>query len=107
MENTMHKDFRPAGYLERSPSHPRRYKRKKRFITLLTVFVLLAATLQTFYSPSIEASAASVVLVGAGDIASCSHNTDEATAKLLDQISGTVFAVGDLAYSSGTYSQFT
>jgi hypothetical protein len=35
------------------------------------------------------------VLVGAGDIAHCSRSTDEATAKLLDGIEGTVFAAGD------------
>jgi acid phosphatase type 7 len=47
-----------------------------------------------------------VVLVGAGDIASCSSSGDEATAKLLDGISGTVFTIGDNAYSSGTATQF-
>jgi hypothetical protein len=44
--------------------------------------------------------------VGAGDISSCSNNNDEATAKLLDNISGTVFTVGDNAYSSGTSTEF-
>jgi hypothetical protein len=47
-----------------------------------------------------------VTLVGAGDIASCSYNRDEKTAKLLDTIPGTVFTAGDNAYSSGTFSQF-
>jgi len=36
-----------------------------------------------------------VVLVGAGDIATCSNANDEATAKRLDTIDGTVFALGD------------
>jgi hypothetical protein len=45
--------------------------------------------------------------VGAGDIASCSQNDDEATATLLDAIPGTVFTAGDNAYSSGTASEFT
>jgi hypothetical protein len=31
------------------------------------------------------------ILIGAGDIASCSQNSDEATAKILDATSGTVF----------------
>lgn len=48
----------------------------------------------------------SPVLVGAGDIASCSSNGDEQTAALLDQIDGTIFAAGDLAYQSGTDSEF-
>jgi acid phosphatase type 7 len=50
--------------------------------------------------------AASVVLVGAGDIANCSLSGDEATAKLLDNIAGTVFTAGDNAYTGGTATQY-
>jgi hypothetical protein len=47
------------------------------------------------------------VLVGAGDIASCDDLAGaQATAKLLDSIPGTVFAVGDLAYPDGSDEQF-
>jgi hypothetical protein len=46
------------------------------------------------------------VLVGAGDIASCSLDGDEATARLLDGIPGTVFTAGDNAYASGTPAEF-
>ena len=47
------------------------------------------------------------VLVGAGDIASCDDLSGaEATAKLIDKISGTVIAVGDLAYPDGSDEQF-
>jgi hypothetical protein len=52
-------------------------------------------------------NAGSAVLVGAGDISSCDNNNDEATAKLLDTISGTVFVLGDSVYIDGTYSEFT
>jgi hypothetical protein len=39
------------------------------------------------------------VLVGAGDIASCDDLAGaQATAKLIDNIPGTVFAAGDLVY---------
>jgi len=51
-------------------------------------------------------SSGSVILVGAGDISTCSNNGDETTAKLLDGISGTVFTVGDNAYDSGTYTEY-
>ena len=51
-------------------------------------------------------SASDPVLVGAGDIALCNSEGDEATAALLDGISGTVFTVGDNAYSRGTAAQF-
>ena len=47
------------------------------------------------------------VFVGAGDIANCGNSNDEATAKLLDSIPGTIFTVGDNAYPDGTASQFT
>ena len=46
------------------------------------------------------------VLVGAGDITSCGYDDDEATAKLLDAISGVVFTAGDNAYESGTPQQY-
>src|SRR5207245_3955692 len=47
------------------------------------------------------------VRVGAGDIASCDDlGGAEATAKLIDNIPGTVFAVGDLAYPDGSDEQF-
>jgi len=48
-----------------------------------------------------------VILVGAGDIADCRDLSGaEATAKLLDEIPGTVMAVGDLAYPDGTKENF-
>jgi acid phosphatase type 7 len=52
-------------------------------------------------------SSGSVVLVGAGDIASCSRTQDGQTAQLLDNISGTVFTAGDNVYLNGTYTEFT
>src|SRR5207244_1980714 len=41
------------------------------------------------------------VLVGAGDIASCTSTNDQATAALLDTIPGIVFTAGDNAYQNG------
>jgi hypothetical protein len=46
-------------------------------------------------------------LVGAGDVSYCTLTGDEKTAALLDGIAGTVFVAGDVAYPSGTTSQFT
>jgi subtilisin family serine protease len=46
------------------------------------------------------------VFVGAGDIANCSTTEDEATAKLLDNIPGAVFLLGDNAYPDGSASDF-
>ena len=47
------------------------------------------------------------ILVGAGDIADCRDLSGaEATARLLEQIPGTVMAVGDLAYPDGSKENF-
>ncbi len=46
------------------------------------------------------------ILAGAGDIASCDRTSQEATAKLLDQIPGTVVVIGDNAYNQGTYEEY-
>src|SRR5262245_46572088 len=46
------------------------------------------------------------VLLGAGDITSCSSSGDEATAALLGASPGTVFTTGDNAYDSGTTAEF-
>ena len=47
-----------------------------------------------------------VNLSGAGDIAWCSNNGDEATAKLLDTLPGRVFTAGDNVYQEGTASEW-
>jgi acid phosphatase type 7 len=52
------------------------------------------------------APGADPVLLAAGDIADCDSDGDEATAKLLDGLSGTVAALGDTVYESGTPQQF-
>jgi acid phosphatase type 7 len=74
---------------------------------LLAVVLLFpsAAASQSSHSP--RGKAQSAVLVGAGDIADCSDLSGaEATAKLLEQIPGTVFAAGDLAYPNGSKENF-
>jgi len=54
-----------------------------------------------------QTPAVTFTLVGAGDIASCKNLSGaEATAQLIERIPGTVFAAGDLAYESGTPSEF-
>jgi hypothetical protein len=46
------------------------------------------------------------ILAGAGDIAYCGNDNDEATARLLDNIPGTVFTLGDNVYDSGSLSEY-
>ena len=45
-------------------------------------------------------------LLAAGDVASCGSTGDEATARLLDTLPGPIAALGDLAYTNGTASEF-
>lgn len=52
------------------------------------------------------AHAADVVLIAAGDISNCNNNNDEATAKLLDSMGGTIAVLGDNAYSSGSTYEY-
>lgn len=68
-----------------------------------TVPPTLAPTLPPTAAPT---AAGSVVLVGAGDIASCSSTGDEATAALLAGIAGTVFTLGDNVYDNGTTTEY-
>lgn len=57
--------------------------------------------------PETRSGGHTFILVGAGDIASCKDpDGARATAKLIEQITGTVFAAGDLAYERGTAAEF-
>src|SRR5215211_6070867 len=84
-------------------------------IAFLAVVVVLVVAVNSFlyfgyYLPSISenspAEGDSPVVVGAGDIASCSNANDEATAELLDDIDGTVITLGDNAYEKGSGAYF-
>jgi acid phosphatase type 7 len=84
-------------------------------IAFITVASLLAIALldvssksTTFRLTSLSLVDGPSVLVGAGDIADCSGLAGaEATAKLIEQIPGTVMAIGDLAYPDGSKENFT
>ena len=81
---------------------------------LLAVAALAASTAGAGMPPAtaaagllpVEPSAADPVLVGAGDIARCHSKADAKTAALVAGIAGRVFAAGDLAYPSGSTTQF-
>ena len=54
-----------------------------------------------------KSSAEVFTLVGAGDVANCTDLTGaHATAVLIEDIPGTVFVAGDLAYTRGTIAEF-
>jgi hypothetical protein len=82
---------------------------RKRLAAPLTLTLALAVTALMSSSNRASGLEGDAVLVGAGDIASCSSTGDEATAKLLDFLAGTdgtVAALGDNAYDSGTASEY-
>jgi hypothetical protein len=75
--------------------------RARIYASIATMTSLIAV-----FVPFATVAAADPVFVGAGDIASCSRTQDEATARLLDGIVGTVFTTGDNAYERGTSTEF-
>jgi hypothetical protein len=83
-------------------------RRTSAFAFTLLIFPISLAGNGGLHSVSLPAGDdRSAVLVGAGDIADCKSPAGaEATAKLLDKISGTVMAVGDLAYPDGSKENF-
>ena len=73
-----------------------------------------SATIEATVGPAVGSAGVTVAprpaaqtLVGAGDIAVCSSGGDEATAKLLDAIPGTVFTAGDNAYENGSATDYS
>lgn len=51
---------------------------------------------------SVPSTSGDPILVGAGDIAECDGDGDEATARLLEQVPGTVFTAGDNVYPAAS-----
>jgi hypothetical protein len=73
----------------------------------LQLLIVVPLSLGALYISSLRPlSSADPVLVGAGDIADCDASQDEATAKLLDSIDGTVFTVGNNVAANGTAAQY-
>src|SRR5919112_2935805 len=76
-----------------------------RVVIVTTLANLTAAGCGPEKTPTPEVDGRPVV-VAAGDIADCSREEDEATARLVGGIEGTVLTLGDNAYESGTSADF-
>jgi hypothetical protein len=73
----------------------------------MALATLLASTTAVLTAvPVVGQTTTTVTLVGAGDIASCDYDSDQATANVLANVSGTVFTLGDNVYPTGTAAQF-
>ncbi len=68
--------------------------------------VLVACVMAALTAVPGVGQTATATLVGAGDIASCSQSNDSATARLLGNIPGTVYTLGDNAYPYGSAANF-
>ncbi len=69
-------------------------------------FVLTGCANGLFGRQSPDPARADPVILAAGDIANCKSPGDEATAKLVERVRGTVLTLGDNAYPSGKASNF-
>jgi len=78
----------------------------KRLHIILLGLLLAGCAAQPVATSKTAALGSDPVLVGAGDIGSCTSLGDEETASLIDHIEGTVITLGDNAYSHGTAFQF-
>jgi acid phosphatase type 7 len=96
-----------------SPPRCRRLRGRSRLGAQLALMGMLGVTLALAGLPVLLASGPAEVraqdtphLLAAGDIATCDSQDDEATAKLLDDRAGTVAALGDTVYESGSRREF-
>ena len=81
-------------------------KRPTFLFVSMALAVLLACTAAVLTAVPVVGQTTTVTLVGAGDIASCNYDRDQATADVLAGVSGTVFTLGDNVYPTGTAAQF-
>lgn len=76
-------------------------------LLFVTSCVIIPPRIRPQASHSVPAKDQTAILVGAGDIADCKDLAGaEATAKLVEQIPGTVMVPGDLAYPDGSKENF-
>jgi calcineurin-like phosphoesterase family protein len=68
--------------------------------------LVLAAAVSLTLGGAARSQPAEATLVAVGDIASCGSDGDEATARLLDTVRGTIAALGDTVYEHGTDAEF-
>jgi 3',5'-cyclic AMP phosphodiesterase CpdA len=82
-------------------------RRMGRMFAPMVLVSLLGSLLTLGCAPERPPGPPSGVIVAAGDIADCLSEGDEATARLLSSIQGTVLTLGDNAYENGTAQDFS
>lgn len=81
-------------------------QRTHRSTRLAVCLALVLGVAAGGWAPPLAGQASAATLVGAGDIAVCGSSRDEATARLIRGMSGTVITLGDNAYPDGSRAQF-
>src|ERR1041384_3679938 len=104
---TYHWDF-GDGNLNDDGAHPSHtYRQNGTYTVTLRVTDFRGTTGDSVTTTvTVANTATAVVLAGAGNIATCGMDNDEATAELLDALPGYVFTVGDNAPSKGAAADF-
>jgi acid phosphatase type 7 len=80
-------------------------RRIARVVTMTTLAILIAGGCGPEKTPPPEVDGRPVV-VAAGDIADCAREGDEATARIVGGMEGTVLTLGDHAYPDGSAEEF-
>jgi acid phosphatase type 7 len=81
--------------------------RRRRMFAPMVLIVILGSLLALGCAPEwLPGPPSGNVIVAAGDIADCLSDGDEATARLVGSIEGTVLTLGDNAYPEGTAQDF-
>jgi acid phosphatase type 7 len=80
----------------------------RKFATIVLAAIALASLTNGCDSEgtSLPRNSGPPVVAAAGDIADCASEDDDATAKLLGDINGTIITLGDNAYEDGTSEEF-
>jgi len=75
-------------------------------VTLTVVDAKGARSAPATTTVTVTRATSDVVFAGAGNIATCGTNRDDATATLLDGLPGFVFVLGDMAFPNGTSANY-
>jgi hypothetical protein len=90
----------------KSPLTSHRWGGARRGLLAMVLFLAGVGVAMLSASGVLLGQTSDPVFVGAGDIGNCNGTGDEATASLVNSISGTVFNIGDNAYPDGSTAKF-
>lgn len=81
--------------------------RSRRLTTIAGLTLVVVGALPAAGAPVRSAATRDAILIAVGDLGDCESAGDEATARLVDRLPGTVATLGDNAYPDGQPGEFT